>query len=232
VRELRSLYDATPEDRRRLVSFDLDGTLVDLQPVYVLAHQAAAMDVLGQRLEKSRVLELMRTGLPIRRHMGLLDESLAGALVDAFVAHYRIARDGLVRPFPGITELLARLHQSDVAVAVVTSKLRPDAVAELEATGLQGHVDVLVAFEDTDEHKPSAAPQLEAMRLVGATDGLGVGDLPTDIASFRAAGFPAIAVTWGYGVPEALVEAGADCVCTDAAELEHEVMTRLSQESR
>jgi hypothetical protein len=93
---------------------------------------------------------------------------------------------------------------------------------------LKSYVDVLVAFEDTDEYKPSAAPQLEAMRLVGATDGLGVGDLPTDIAAFRAAGFPAIAVTWGYGVPEALVEAGADCVCADAAELEHEVMTRLS----
>jgi pyrophosphatase PpaX len=219
-----------PRSRRRLVSFDLDGTLVDLQPVYVLAHQAAAMDVLGLRLDEARVLELMRTGLPIRRHMALLDESLAGALVDAFVAHYRTARDGLVRPFPGMTELLARLRQDGVAVAVVTSKLRPDAAAELEATGLQGDVDLLVAFEDTDEHKPSAAPQLEAMRLAGASDGVGVGDLPSDIASFRAAGLLAIAVSWGYGVPDALVKAGADCVCADAAEL-HEVMTRLSLES-
>ena len=69
----------------KAVTFDLDGTLVDLRAAYVRAHQQAAREVLELELVEERVLELMRTGLPIRAHMELLDELAADRLVAVFV---------------------------------------------------------------------------------------------------------------------------------------------------
>jgi phosphoglycolate phosphatase-like HAD superfamily hydrolase len=197
--------------------FDLDGTLVDLRAVYIQAHQLAAREVLALELEEARILELMATGAPIRAHMAHLDATAADVLVESFVLHYRREREGLARPFPGMSELLRRL---EVPVAVVTSKLREDALAELATTGLEDSVELLIAFEDTDEHKPAAAPHLEALRRLDASGGVGIGDLPGDVLSARAAGLAALGVAWGYGDPAALREAGAERVCETADQLE------------
>lgn len=203
-----------------LVAFDLDGTLVDLRAVYVRAHQLTAREVLGIELEEERVLQLMSGGLPIRAHMAALDEGAADKLVEVFVERYRGVREGLAQAFPGIAQLVTGLRESGFEIAVVTSKLREDALAELLATELDRSVDVLVAFEDTTEHKPDAAPFLEAIRRLGTRSGIAVGDLPTDVAAARAAGLEAIGVSWGYGTSESLLDAGALCVYETVAELE------------
>lgn len=213
---------------RRAVTFDLDGTLVDLRSVYVRAHQVAAREVLGRELAEARVLELMKTGMPIRAHMALLDDSAADRLVDVFVRHYRLEREGLARTFPGMLELVGRIREAGVPVAVVTSKLRADAIAELAATGLLEIMDAVVAFEDTETHKPDAAPHRAALQALDATAGIGVGDLPSDIASASAAGLAAIGVAWGYGSRASLLAAGATCVCDLAEELELELLARLA----
>jgi pyrophosphatase PpaX len=211
------------------VTFDLDGTLVDLRSVYVRAHQVAAREVLSRELEAPRVLELMKTGLPIRAHMALLDESSADRLVEVFVACYRYERERLVQAFPGMLELTGRLRETGVGIAVVTSKLRADALEELAGTGFLRDVSVVVAFEDTEAHKPDPAPQLAALRALDASCGVGVGDLPTDVESARAAGLAAIGVSWGYGAGPALLEAGAACVCDSAEHLEVELRELLAQ---
>jgi pyrophosphatase PpaX len=209
------------------VLFDLDGTLVDLREVYVHAHRLAAREVLALELEEARILELMATGSPIRAHMARLDEAAADLLVEVFVKHYREKREGLARAFPRMGRLLRDLRGRGIAVGVVSSKLREDAVAELAATGLDEVVDVVVAFEDTNEHKPAAAPQLEALRRLGAAGGVGVGDLPNDVISARAAGLAALGVSWGYGDPAALRQAGAERVCHTVEEVAEALAERL-----
>jgi pyrophosphatase PpaX len=211
------------------VLFDLDGTLIDLRAVYIRAHQLAARDVLGLELEEARILELMAIGSPIRNHMANLDDAAADLLVEAFVAHYRKQREGLARAFPGMKRLLKRLRDQGVPIAVVTSKLREDAVAELAATGVDECVEVVVAFEDTDVHKPAAAPHLLALEALGASGGVGVGDLPGDVLSARAAGLNALGVGWGYGDSSALRQAGAEVVCQTAAQLDAALNERLWQ---
>jgi pyrophosphatase PpaX len=193
----------------------------------VQAHQLAAREVLAVELEEARIAELMATGMPIRAHMAHLDEKAADLLVESFVAHYRREREGLAQPFPGIRELLGDLRKGGVRVAVVTSKLREDSVAELAATGLDGSVELVIAFEDTDEHKPAPTPHLEALRRLGAGAGVGIGDLPSDVRSARAAGLGALAVSWGYGDPAALREAGAECVCDTVEELAQALQRRI-----
>ena len=204
----------------RAVLFDLDGTLVDLRAAYIKAHKRAAFEVLSIELDERRILELMSSGSPIRMHMARLDESAADRLVAVFVERYREERDGLARPFPGIRRLLASLCDQSVRLAVVTSKLREDAIAELAAARLQEFVEVVVTFEDVDEHKPAPAPQRAALQRLGVSSGIGVGDLPSDVLSARAAGLRALAVGWGYGSPAGLSAAGAERVCETVEELD------------
>jgi pyrophosphatase PpaX len=215
---------------RSAVTFDLDGTLVDLRAVYVRAYQIAVRDVIGRDLDEASVFELMAAGTPIRSTMALLDDSAADRLVEVFVERYRLEREGFAMPFPGIGDLIADLGATGVGVAVVTSKLRADALAELESTGLLNSVHALIAFEDTDAHKPDPAPQLAALRAVAADSGVGVGDLPSDVVSARAAGLTSIGVTWGYGTRDALVQAGASCICQTAGELARALRVRLGQQ--
>jgi len=161
--------------------------------------------------------------------MALLDESSADRLVEVFAECYRYERDRLVRAFPGMLELTGRLRETGIGVAVVTSKLRADALEELSATGFLQNVGPIVAFEDTAAHKPDPAPQLAALHALGASGGVGVGDLPTDIESAHAAGLAAIGVSWGYGATPALLGAGALCVCDSAEQLEGELRELLAQ---
>lgn len=195
--------------------------------MYVRAHQVAAREVLSRELEEARVLELMETGMPIRAHMALLDEPSADRLVEVFVERYRRDREDLARPFPGMLELVGHFRDAGVGIGLVTSKLREDALVELATTGFGDRVDVVIAFEDTQAHKPDPAPQLAALSAVGASRGVGVGDLPTDIKSARAAGLVAVGVSWGYGNPASLLEAGAACVCDTVAQLKSEVREQL-----
>jgi pyrophosphatase PpaX len=108
----------------------------------------------------------------------------------------------------------------------VTSKLRDDALAELAVTALDAQIDALVAFEDTSKHKPYPDPNLKALAALNANAGIGVSDLPTDLASARAAGLEAIGVSWGYGTATALLNAGAACVCDTVAALAREIERR------
>ena len=200
----------------RAIVFDLDGTLVDMRALYLRANQLATKDVLGIELSEDEVHELMATGLPLHAAMRSIDENSVDRLVDVFVRHYRRERANLLRAFPGMTELLTTLRSQGHLIAVVTSKLRDEARADLLATAMDGRVDVLVAFEDSTEHKPHPGPIIQALDALRATQGVGVGDLPTDITAAREAGLSAVGVSWGYGSTEALLDAGADCVCDSA----------------
>ena len=217
-------------DGSRAIVFDLDGTLVDMRALYLRANQLATKDVLGIELSEDEVYELMATGLPLRAAMRTLDENSADRLADVFVRHYRRERADLVQAFPGMTELLTTLRSQGHPIAVVTSKLRDEARADLLATAMDGLIDVLVAFEDSTEHKPHPGPLIQALESLHATRGVGIGDLPTDITATRAAGLSAIGVSWGYGTVEALLDAGAESVCDSAHDLELELDRLVSAE--
>lgn len=217
-------------EESQAILFDLDGTLVDMRALYLRANQLATKDVLGIELSEDDVHALMATGLPLHAAMRSLDENSADRLVDVFVRHYRRERANLVRVFPGMIELLTTLRSQGHSIAVVTSKLRDEARADLLATAMDGLVDVLVAFEDSTEHKPHPRPLIQALDALRATQGVVVGDLPTDITSARAAGLSAIGVSWGYGSTEALLDAGAECVCDSARDLELQLDRLVSAE--
>jgi len=96
--------------------------------------------------------------------------------------------------------LLPRLRAEGRKLGVVTAKRhRTVALALDRFPHLAEQLDVVVAHEDTDRHKPEPEPVLAALDRLGAApeEAAYVGDSPFDIRAAKAAQVFAVAVGWG-----------------------------------
>jgi pyrophosphatase PpaX len=91
----------------------------------------------------------------------------------------------------------------------------------MDILGISEHVDVLVAMEDTERHKPDPTPLLLALDRMGRGWGgaVYVGDAVVDVLAGKAAGMDTVAVTWGAGLPDALYGVRPTAVVATAGEL-------------
>ena len=186
----------------RVALFDLDGTLLDSAPDMVAtadrmlaARGLAPVDPLLLRQHVSRGARAM-----VAAAFPGLDEAGRDALVPEFLQVYReeLGRHSVL--FDGIAALLAALEADGVRWGIVTNKaeyLARDVVAGLD---WRQRCAVLVGGDTYAEKKPHPLPLLEAARQLGVEpcDCVYVGDDERDVLAARAAGMPAIAVTWGY----------------------------------
>jgi pyrophosphatase PpaX len=191
--------------------FDFDGTLADSLELIMTSFRHATASVLGET--PSDEVLLAGIGRPLIDQMHELDPVRAEELYDVYVEHNLRHHDELLRPYPGVHELLAALRGAGRRLGIVTSKRR--ATAERGAGLLElGPFEVLIGWEDTDAHKPGPEPVLRALELLAAAaaDAVYLGDAPWDIRCGRAAGVATAAVLWGAGSREQLQAEQPDLV--------------------
>lgn len=199
---------------RKLVVFDVDGTLVDSQD-HIVAAMASAFAAVGRPLP-ARDVVLSIVGLSLGEAIARLLPDGAASERDAATQSYKTAfgqlRAGRLSPlYPGAAEALAALAaRDDVRLGIATGKSRRGLAHILEAHGLSG---CFATCQVADDHpsKPHPSMLLAALAETGvqARDAVMLGDTTYDIEMAQAAGMPAIGVSWGYHRPEALRDAGA-----------------------
>jgi pyrophosphatase PpaX len=185
--------------------FDFDGTLVDSVELILDSLRHTTRTVLG-RVVPDDVLRA-RVGRPLAEHMRELDAERADDLVAVYREHNMRRHADLLRPYPGVAEMLAGLRGRRARVGIVTSKMRPAVDAGMALVPL-GEFDAIVTCEDTDRHKPDPAPVLRGLELLGAEPEttVYVGDSPYDVRAGRAAGVRTAAALWG-AFPAAVLRA-------------------------
>lgn len=183
--------------RYRSVLFDLDGTLVDSNPLILASFHSATEDVLGRRFPDERITALIGGG-SAERQMATLDPDRVGDLVQVYRTHSHSAYDH-VACFEGIVEVLEALRRRGARLAVVSAKPRATVERAFAAVSIAGFFDVIVGADATTRHKPDPAPLLLALEKLGSApaDAAYVGDSPYDVEAARAAGVFAVAVAWG-----------------------------------
>ena len=140
------------------VVFDMDGVLIDSEPVIRRAASLAGEDF-GKTLTNALYAELI----------GLPGPKVEAALISAFGAdfplddsrvsfqrHYRAHIDTHgMRTKPGITMLLAELLASGVPIAVATQTRSGSAEIALEAAGLRQYFPVCITGDQVANGKPA-----------------------------------------------------------------------------
>jgi len=201
-----------------VVLFDLDGTLVDSGAIILASFQHAARTVLDREVPAGEILARVG-GTSLREQMRAIDPERVDDLVSVYREHNAPLAETL-EAFEGILEVVEKLHDEGRRLGVVTAKRRESLDLALARIPLEPYLDVIVASEDTDRHKPDPDPLLEALRRLRATpaEAAYVGDSPFDVRAAKAAGLFMVGVTWGriHG-PEALE--GADVIVESAEEL-------------
>jgi pyrophosphatase PpaX len=181
-----------------VVLFDLDGTLIDSGPIILASMQHSVRTVLGREIA---VEELAATvgGQGLVSQMRELDPERVDELVEAYRLHNEPLHDTL-ETFDEVVSLLPLLRAEGRRLGVVTAKRhRTVGLAFDRFPELASQLDVLVAYEDTERHKPDPDPVVEALRRLGATpaEAAYVGDSPFDIQAARSAGVFSVGVGWG-----------------------------------
>jgi len=202
------------------IQLDLDGTVIDSVALIRESHRHAVRTVLGQDWEDERLVA--NVGRPLIEQMAVFDPDRAQELYDVYRTWNHANTSALLLAYEGVESALRELKADGRRLGIVTSKSH-DAVdlAWGVLPTLRELFDVVIGAEDTERHKPDAAPLLEALRRLDAgTEGACyVGDAPFDMMAGRAAGLTTIAVTWGFFPPHELLSLEPDLVADTPADL-------------
>ncbi len=189
----------------RTILFDLDGTLIDSIEL-ILASYRHTLAVHGRPPVPDSDW-LAGVGTPLRVQLLQAAESPEDlATLVATYREYNLANhDQMIRPFPGVTDLVWGLRRAGYRTGVVTSKNREGTLRGLRLVGLEEAIELLVCADDVINPKPHPEPVERAVVGLGGVleSTLFIGDSIHDLHSGRAAGVRTGAVLWGpFGRPE------------------------------
>ena len=203
---------------KRLVIFDLDGTL--LNTIEDLGHAA------NYALEKNGFATHTLASYPffvgngVRRLITrvLPEEHRNDATIDRLLKDFREYYDehccDCTKPYPGMPELLRDLRDQGVQMAVASNKY--DAAVQKIINHYFGDID-FVAIEGQKEGvnvkpDPSVVFAILAKARVPKREVLYVGDSGVDMETARRACVDSVGVTWGFRPEKELVESLAGTI--------------------
>ncbi|MBX9795731.1 HAD-IA family hydrolase [Sphingomonas sp.] len=188
-----------------IVGFDLDGTLLDTSADLAAAVNHALALAGRPPLSPDQVKPMIGLGA---KHM--LAEGLAATGGDPPQGFRPLYKDMLrfyeanvavaTRPYDGALAALDTLAGQGVKLAIVTNKFEALAVKLLDALGLMPRFGTVIGGDTLGpgNAKPSPAPIHTMIARLGGGRAVFVGDSIYDMQAARAAGIPAIAVSFGF----------------------------------
>src|ERR1700691_857987 len=194
--------------------FDLDGTLLDSVDLHALAwHEAMAKfghDVTFEQVRSQigkggdKLIPVFLSADEQRDHGKEMEEWRGERFKTAYLP--------LVRPFSAVPDLLRRVRDAGVRVAIASSAKKDELDRYLDIARIADLVDVKTSSDDAEESKP--APDIFEVVLkklnIEGSDAVAIGDSPYDAEAAGKAKIATIGVLCG-GFTEASLRA-AGCV--------------------
>ena len=178
------------------IVFDIDGTLIDTEYAVLHSLQETIKGLSGREIPCSELrFALGITGTDALKKLEIKDTSYAIELWDKNMRNYT----NTIKVFDGIIELLKNLLSLDYEMGIVTSKTREEFTHDFCPFGISHYFKTIICADDTQEHKPNAAPILKYVEL-SKTDHrkvLYIGDSKYDSKCAENAGIDFALAVWG-----------------------------------
>ena len=192
--------------------FDLDGTLLDSVDLHALAwHEAMAKfghDVTFEQVRSQigkggdKLIPVFLSADEQRDHGKEMEEWRGERFKTAYLP--------LVRPFSAVPDLLRRVRNAGVQVAIASSAKKDELDRYLDIARIADLVDVKTSSDDVEESKP--APDIFEVVLkklnIEGSDAVAIGDTPYDAVAAGKAGIATIGVLCGGFTETSLRDAG------------------------
>jgi HAD superfamily hydrolase (TIGR01509 family) len=193
----------------KAVLFDMDGLLVDSEPLWTIGEIELAdhlggtwsdelkAAIIGTRLDTAIRTILEWYGVP--QDPSDVDSAM-GFLLDRMVELYH----DQLPVMPGALELIDALRAAGVATGLVSSSYRVLVDAVLDGVG-RDRFDVTLAGDEVAHGKPDPEPYLTACERLGIlpAEAVVLEDAMSGVTSAEAAGCKVVAVPWIAPIPPA-----------------------------
>lgn len=211
---------------RRLVVFDLDGTLIDSRRVMTSAFRTAYARVVGPG------------AAPVAQFLQLLGAPFPDILValglpaEMYPLFRRLSAERIdeIRTHPAALDACRSIRERGALTAVLTGKDRRRTVDILTHLAVADLFDAVVGGDDLPLGKPAPDGVLWLCRRFGIPPAstLVVGDSAFDMAAGRAAGATTVGCLWGMSDRTELVATGADSLVERSDGLEAALLDWLT----
>ncbi len=187
----------------RAVMFDLDGTLLDTAPDFVVV----VNQLLAEQQRPSLAADTIRAGVSngskaLIRIAFSIDETntqfepLRQRLLELYLAHIAV----YTIPFPGINELLDKLADNNIAWGIATNKPATYTLPLMAALDIQPAPASVICPDHVARSKPDPESLFLASKQLGCAPDeiIYIGDHRRDIDCGKGAGSITIAAAYGY----------------------------------
>jgi N-acetyl-D-muramate 6-phosphate phosphatase len=213
--------------RIRALFFDVDGTLIDTDDLFVQKVERSLRSIrfLFRDRDPHRAARrfVMWSEAPANFLMGIpdtlgVDNKIAGAMEWFKRRQPHLKRDFLL--IPGVKEML-RVLSAQYPLAIISVRDENSTRLLLDHFGLTPFFRVIVTGQTAKHTKPYPDPLLFAAEVIGVQPDacLMVGDTTVDIRAGKAAGAQTVGVLCGFAEEQELVRSGADMILSTTGEL-------------
>tara|TARA_Y100000310_G_C20658864_1_gene803554 strand:- start:1682 stop:2353 length:672 start_codon:yes stop_codon:yes gene_type:complete len=196
----------------KAVIFDLDNTLIDFMKMKRISCEAAinAMIDSGLKINKKDAMEKLfklygKFGFEdpkiFQKFLLKLTNNIDYNILANGIVAYRKVRSGFLEPYPRTLEVLYKLKNKNLKLAILSDAPRLKAYLRLASMKLTNFFDVVVTFDDTKTLKPSTKPFKVALKKLNLKpeNCLMVGDRPErDIKGANKLGIKTCFAKYGY----------------------------------
>jgi len=217
-------------EAKKLIIFDLDGTLIDSVPDLVEAINQMQLNIGRTIFEENIVRSWVGNGAEtlVKRALSSsvdidenLDETLYEKALALFLASYKKNACVKTEVYPYVNATLQTFQEKGYIMAIVTNK--PYAFVEpiLKALDMKDFFALYLGGDSLKVKKPDAQPLLHVCKelRMSVEDSVMVGDSKNDILAANAANMQSIAVNYGYNYGEDISIHNPDIIVDDFAEI-------------
>ncbi len=209
--------------RFRAVIFDLDGTLADtLSDIAEAMNRALAAHDLPT-LEPDAYRSLVGEGVErlVERSVPIDQPDLVGPVLEDLKRYYTAHMLDKTTAYSGVPELLDRLTERGLPMAVVSNKPEPATRSMVERMFDRWRFAAVVGGTDGVPLKPDPTVVLKIASALGVEPSACVylGDTMTDMQTAVAAGMYPVGVLWGFRDRDELLAHGAKALIEQPLDL-------------